>query len=413
MALLQGFLLCMLVAIFCALLFTENCALLFSDYRCLLGEKYKEIIQRLVNAGLLEENPKWRFNLGGNNNHTKAYALPKWMINGDKIYRLIKVSNRKSIQNMLARFNNLRVSSSSNTIWRDVMIATSHKMLLHDTPECCIEVQKHIDKINYKSKFKLNISAKELIEIFNSCPLDQSIIDLFGYRVHTKITNLPKKLRTFLYFDERADEELGCVDVVNSQPVFMSIATPTVVQKFTPELTEATGIVAKYQSNTDVISFREICANGLIYERIQEYFLNHGETITRDQAKPICYTAFFGNYNFFELGRLKKKCKVLAYEFLKTEYAGMYQFFKELKMNKWCENSFGKQKQHANNCMLAQRLESSIFYTIIVPAIWEAGYRDFSTIHDSIIAPVSDLDAIREIMLKEFEKLNISLKLAA
>jgi hypothetical protein len=36
MALLQGFLLCMLVAIFCALLFTENCALLFSDYTVFL-----------------------------------------------------------------------------------------------------------------------------------------------------------------------------------------------------------------------------------------------------------------------------------------------------------------------------------------------------------------------------------------
>ena len=380
------------------------------ERRCLLGDQYKEIIKLLVKAGYLDEDASWIYNESGKNNHTKSYALPNWMFSDQSIYKLVKISKKKSIQNMISKFNHIRLKESFCDQWREEMINTSHRMLIHDTPEARLAVQAHIDKVNSKRRFKLRLNAADMIFIFDSCALDQSLVDPFGKRVHSKISILPKTIRKFLYFDNRPDEKLGCVDIVNSQPVFMSVATPELIERFTPELEEAKEIAAKYQNHKDIKAFKEICGDGSIYEQIQGYFLSKGVMITRDQAKPICYTAFFGNYHIFELGKLKDQYKKWAYEFLQDEYNGMYKFFKEMKKHRWQENN---KKIYANNCMLAQRLESQIFYTVIVPAVWEAGYRDFSTIHDSIIAPLGDLNGIHEVMKKEFEKFNIRLKLAA
>ena len=380
------------------------------ERRCLLGDQYKEMIKLLVKAEFLIEDASWTYNESGKNNHTKSYALPKWMFGEQNFYRLIGISQKKSIQNMISRFNKIRLKEPICDQWRKEMISTSHRMLIKDTPEARLAVQGHINKVNTNRKFKLRLNAADMIFIFNSCALDQSLVDSFGKRVHSKISILPKTIRRFLYFNNRPSEKLGCVDIVNSQPVFMSAATPELIEHFTPELEEAKEIAAKYQNNMDVKAFREICGDGTIYEQIQGYFQSKGVIITRDQAKPICYTAFFGNYHIFELGKLKDQYKKWAYEFLHYEYNGMYKFFKETKKHRWQESN---KKVYANNCMLAQRLESQIFYSVIVPAVWNAGYRDFSTIHDSIIAPLEDLNGIREVMIQEFEKLSIRLKLAA
>ncbi|MBF8962309.1 hypothetical protein I0P70_03535 [Pontibacter sp. FD36] len=383
-----------------------------SERRTLLGEDYHEIIKSLVAANYLESDEKWKYNKSGIGNHTKKYALPKWMLKGDKMFKQVKISNQRVIQNMIANFNRLRYKKSNQDVWREEMIRSSYRIMLHDTDACRKAVQKHLDKVNSSNRrFKLKLSASDVVEIFNNSALDQANIDLFGKRVHTKITNMPKKIRKFLYFDNRIGEKLKCVDIVNSQPVFMSIATPAILQQFTPELVEAAPIVSKYQNHLDVLNFQKECADGTIYETIIEYFSAKGIQITRDQAKPVAYTGFFGNYLPYELGKLKSEHKKLAYQFLKEEYNGMYKMFREMKMGMWAENVSSK-KDYANNCMLAQRLESQIFYTVIVPAVWNAGYRDFSTIHDSIICCDSDCAGIKAVMMAEFQRLNISLKLS-
>lgn len=383
------------------------------ERRSLLGKNYIKITEMLTAANYLEEDPKWKYNKSGIGNHTKKYRLPKWMLKGDRMFKQVKISNQKVIQNMIANLNGLRYKKSGYGVWRKEMIRTSYRLLLHDTDECRQAVQEHLDKVNNSNtRVKLKLSAAEVIEVFNNCALDQANIDPFGKRVHTKITNMPKRIRKFLYFENRPNESLKCVDIVNSQPVFMSVATPAILQQFTPELTEAAPIVSKYQQHPDILSFRQKCANGTIYETIMAYFSARNIQITRDQAKPVAYVGFFGNYLPFELGKLKSEHKKLAYQFLKEQYNGMYRMFREMKMGKWSENA-SRKKDYANNCMLAQRLESQIFYSVIVPAVWNAGYRDFTTIHDCIIAPEKDYEGIKAVMMAEFQRLNINLKLSA
>jgi hypothetical protein len=291
------------------------------------------------------------------------------------------------------------------------MIKSSYRIMIHDTPESRKAIQEHIDNVNSKNtRYQLKLDAADMIEIFNYSAIAEGTVDPFGKRAHHKISKVKKTIREFLFFENRPAEKLACIDIVNSQPMFMSVATPQLIQQFTPELTEAKTIVAKYYNQVDVVNFRNICADGSIYETVMNYFDAHGHTITRDTAKKFTYTAFFGNYLPYEMGKLKKEQKKLAYQFLKEEYNGMYRMFKAMKKEEWAEKS---EKVYANNCKLAQRLESQIFYTVIVPAVWNAGYRDFSTIHDSIIAPEKDCDAIRKIMQQEFQKLNIRLQLAA
>ncbi|ALJ00760.1 hypothetical protein [Rufibacter tibetensis] len=384
------------------------------ERRCLLGKDYKETIKLLVNAELLLEDPKWIHFKGGKNNETKKYALPTHLLKGDKVFQQVKISNKTSIQKMIARFNNLRLKNSKHEFWRNKMIHASKRLLLHDNEESRAAVQAHIDKVNSSNRrFKLRLSAKEIVDVFNYSALDQGNIDPFGKRVHTRVTNMAKGIRRFLYFDNRPNEKLGCVDIVNSQPVFMSIATPAIIHQFTPELIEAMPTVAKYHNDPEVLQFKQICGDGSIYEHIMDYFSAKGIKITRDQAKPIAYTCFFGNYIPYELDKLKTEHKKMAYQFLKDEYNGMYRMFREMKLGKWSENNGNRQKDYANNCMLAQRLESSIFFTIIVPAVWDAGYHDITTIHDSIMAPEQDCDAIKQVMMNEFKKLNIKLKLSS
>lgn len=384
-----------------------------SERRALLGDDYHDIIRSLVAANYLEADEKWKYNKSGIGNYTKKYRLPNWLLKGDRMFKQLKVSNRKSVQNMIAKFNKLRYKKSNQDVWREEMIKSSYRIMLHQSDECRKAVQEHLDKVsNSNKRFKLKLSAADIIEIFNYSALDQSTVDPFGKRVHTKITNMPKTIREFLYFDNRIGEKLKCVDIVNSQPVFMSVATPAIIQQFTPELVESKAIVSKYQNHPDVLHFKKECADGSIYETIMAYFSAKGIQITRDQAKPVAYTGFFGNYLPFELGKLKSEHKKLAYQFLRQEYNGMYKMFREMKMGKWAENSNSK-KDYANNCMLAQRLESQIFYTVIVPAVWAAGYRDFSTIHDSLIAPERDCAGIKAVMMAEFQRLNIRLKLSS
>lgn len=406
------------------------------EREALLGDQYERITKLLVNADYLLEDSTWIYNASGKGNRTKAYALPTWMFTSHKMYRLFEISPNKVISNMIEKFNNLRLKNTECDQWRAEMIKSSHRILLHNTEESRKAIQAHIDKINDRIKlnnenktkkkkklgkakriFQLNIDAVDFINLFNYSPFNESVVDLFGKRTHSKVTRIPKAIRPFLYFENRPTEKLMCVDIVNSQPAFMSVATSTIINRFTPELWEAKEIVQKYQDNNDLDRFRELCADGRIYETIQSYFSSKGKIITRDEAKVLCFTSFFGNYLPFEMGKLKNEFKQMAYDFLRIQFKGVYNMYKEMKMGKWAAN---RGKMYANNCMLAQRIESQIFYTVIVPAIWNAnnpllcpeGFRDFTTIHDSILCPESDGEVIRNIMIREFEKLNIKLKVA-
>jgi len=74
-------------------------------------------------------------------------------------------------------------------------------------------------------------------------------------------------------------------------------------------------------------------------------------------------------------------------------------------------NKDGNPKRYANNCLLAQRVESGLVFTVLVEALRLAGIERMVTIHDAILMRAQDEKGTRRIIQCEFERLTLKLRL--
>jgi len=293
----------------------------------------------------------------------------------------------------------------------NLFLVPSNEALAYVTNEC-----KRLNNPN---------PAEYYFTYFNSSPIKSIGVDAFGNRLHSVITNMAKIIRKCLRYQSSPAVRTIEIDIVNSQPFFLSAVTSELIAKYVPVASEAIPIFCKYENDNNFIKFKNYCRDGRIYEYLQAaYELDYGSVCKgtkeeqRDFTKTLTYSALFGDYELKdntvlagikEIDAIKKQQFYLVF---KEQFKAVYNLFKEVKALQWSftVNNKGERKQYANNCLLAQRLESGVMYNQIISACVGSGYEEITTVHDCLLVREDEYSEIKEIAEKAFNEINLSPK---
>lgn len=383
--------------------------------RCIFRDYYTDVLADLVKAQYIEENQSYSTAY----HYCKSYRIHPKRIDKTAPFKFVRQVADQYFQSKLSTLKRVNLCRERLDNARQHVIDQTHQMILVPDAEALAYVADQYANDN-------NANPPEFyFEYFNNCPLKRTGIDRFGNRVHSVITNMPKVLRRCLRFITNPLVPVRELDVVNSQPFFLSAVTSALIAQFVPDAAQAVPIFEKYETCDNFITFKNLCRDGRIYEHLQAaYELDYGticegdSKAQRDFTKRLTYGVLFGDYELKD-NTLDKVCKTwLAqvkndfYRTYKKEFPIVYDLFKEIKaLHMACTvNKAGERKQYANNCLIAQRLESGVIYSHIVQACIDQGYTELVTVHDCVIVRADEYDQIKAIALHEFQQLNLNPK---
>lgn len=245
-------------------------------------------------------------------------------------------------------------------------------------------------------------------------------------RLHTAITQFPKKCRKYLKYD---GESLAEVDLSSSVPFFLSYVlsipagTPTATSAkdtaLCVQLPYSTDILYHYMlaessvspSIREISDFAELIRNNRLYEFFMDDFMN------LDNFESG-FENMFGRPFDGDMAELKKysKRKLLSMFFasptkFEQEQAVFYRHFKTIhevvKKFKQAEfRDFKKSKRHKKLSYMLFQLESHFMLNIIAREINNKFKRKIPlfTLHDCLVVKESDLDRVYELMQEIFSR---------
>ena len=190
-------------------------------------------------------------------------------------------------------------------------------------------------------------------------------VDSTGNRAHTNLTNLGSYLRQFLSVE---NEQLGQVDICNSQPLFFYLHIKNL--SFIP------------QDEKD--RYRAIVENGRFYEFFMER-LNIASNKRTKVKHKILAAVFFDKYR-------KKESKYV--KVFRQDFPSILGYITKLR-----------KRDHTMLAKILQKGESKFVIEKVVGGFvkqFGADSEFISTIHDSIVVKTSMLDTAKEIMQKCF-----------
>lgn len=232
------------------------------------------------------------------------------------------------------------------------------------------------------------------------------VFDSFGYRLHSWLTNLNKKLRKALKFE--GEGSLCIIDIANSQPYFASI----VLQRSMAQvlLPQEYPVIHKYLPEHSAAGFIEDCVSGYIYDSFASEL-----KVDRDKAKIL----FFQGVMYRNRVVVDSQAKAVARMF-KKKYPKVDKLFTRLRnlksdelepvkqsLNDRTMKSYHKFRKHKLLPLLMQRAESRMMFNFIIPALMEAGIGPVVTIHDSFIVPARFLEKAILIIEQSFKDIGI------
>lgn len=192
------------------------------------------------------------------------------------------------------------------------------------------------------------------------------IIDDFSARIHTTVTNLPKRFRRYLQGPSKS--RLVELDIACSQPLFAAVAA------------KAAGY--------DCPSYLSACESGEIYEIIKK---SHRMRKTASAKKNIMYHLF--RDPSYPESRIEP--------YLQKHYPQFYQFVADFKGNR-----------HDGGVKLAmemQKAELSLVVDGLCKRILEERPETFIlTIHDSLLVEPQDTLWVETCFMDEFQKLGVT-----
>ncbi|AWM32139.1 hypothetical protein DDQ68_04610 [Hymenobacter nivis] len=436
----------------------------------IFGIGYRGVLDLLLAAGLLEVNQvnpetgevKTTGYYSKTRATAKSYRIPKRLHELGKFYKTATINTLdKVLMNKIARLKGVTTDQHlKREYYRNYVLAQMNQVVLLDNDHSRSVIALECAKrgVAYTDEY-----ATARINAFNFDPVKRSVICAFGTRVHTEITNNLKQMREDFRFggDSSKWEE---IDLVASQPWFLSIITPALIKKFVPECADAIPAFKTYNRHPDLLRFRRLCADPDygIYEAFRDaYNAMYGAQFTRADAKRICFRAFYTNYQKHEkltpakcAVRVQRACDALAaveeshkhvlcfgYRYqrheavqqlqaakkrvklaksllfshqcitmFKAEFRGAYDLLAEIKLLPWDFERGTKTfytKYYANPALLAQRMEASIVYTVVVKALVDAGITRIVTIHDSFCVREQDAAQAKKIIKRAFAQLKL------
>ncbi|MBC6605368.1 hypothetical protein H8B13_00910 [Hymenobacter sp. BT188] len=409
--------------------------------RSFLGNSYTKCLDILLERGYLErlavsehtgevkEKGAYTPPIYGMTGKSKQFRIPAALLGEDKKYKIIQQRLGKADQNKFAAIEN-RVTAITET-YRLYVREQMKTMVLLDSPES----RQAVDSLGLEGRVRE--PAENFLELFNYSPFNEVPIDLFGHRVHSRVVNLPRLLRPYLRFPDD-DSPLVEIDLVNSQPAILASITPALIKRFAPECKAAIPLFKAVQGDENYQRYQQLCFDKTIYETLQKSFNEtYGEhlrkPLTRDDAKDVFYAGSFSDYEYLETETLAhlsgelhevlqfdqdeqaiQKCEerlhgLRCYLIFKKEFPAVHSLFRQLKALDW--SAINRGEPHSNNCLLAQRIESNLIYTVLVKSVLEAGISQVVTIHDALLVRRQDEKRARALVEQELRKLNLKLKL--
>lgn len=358
----------------------------------------------------------------------RSYAIHPRLMTESKPLLAVEIEFDTVLHNKLDRIGHVNLTkpfdAQSQEMFddgREHVIAMTSQLMLVPSEEALAYVQAC-----YEAEGNPN-SPYAYFHHFNYNPMRGGGVDKFGKRVHSIITRMPKIIRACLRFKSAPDMPTKEADFVNSQPYFLSVIDSTLIGLFAPECYSAIPIYERYRGEDEFVKFAQLCSTGWIYEEfISLYRKTYNESYGSDDdearniTKTLIYSAFFSDYEQTEKGLGAKssrtdssRIKKNFFQLFKTAFEPVYRLFVELKALYWSftVNSKGERKQFANNCLLAQRVESGIMYERVIPNLLAHGITDVVTIHDCIIVKECDTIAAKEVMTETFAQLSLSPKI--
>jgi len=197
-------------------------------------------------------------------------------------------------------------------------------------------------------------------------------VDKKGNRAHTNLTNLASDLRQFIRYEGK---KLGQVDLRNSQPFLLNM----VIKK---------KINFKIQEEEDEYKlFKHLTESGEFYEYMMDAF--GIESDSRKEFKVL----FFGRV-FFDRNRevLKKE-----EEEFKKLFPTIFRIIRAIKKDDYTQLAISLQRSESkliiNECVRKIRREKPDMF--------------LSTIHDSLVGELKNLDYFRDVIEEVFLKYNL------
>lgn len=276
------------------------------------------------------------------------------------------------------------------------------KTLQVDIINALAELQSLKDKGNFTSKqytYAL-IALNKINEGFSD-----STVDMTGFRLHTALTGLNKRFRRFLHVN---GQKLVAVDICNSQFFFSLVLLNELfydkeIGRFNlvdimdkgknyNKYFNSFSIMSRLRDAFDVELFKELCAEGTIYEWFgkrlyQEGVLNKKSPIEyRECAKTRLIRILFSKNNS---SNTKTK------ELFRTVFPSVWDVFAEIK-----------REEHSTMAVMLQRIEAF--------CVLESAAKSFSyvcpdaplfSVHDSLVTTEEYAIKLKEVMGNEIEKL--------
>jgi hypothetical protein len=406
--------------------------------RTMLGTKYCQVVDDLIKHDYLERlecnsdgaihkhNRGHYWNYTGKPGECKKYRIPSRLLSPDKLFSVSKQPVTTLLTNKITALN--APVGAEIERYREMALFNMSDVILLDTPAC----RAVLDELY--AELSITLTPDDYIEFFNHYVFAAPVVCDFGHRAHHRVVRVHHRLRPFLRFRDALTTPLVELDFVASQPTLLANITPALIKKYAPECSEALPLFTKYGPEKDYKEYQQLCFDGLIYEHLRDKFnARYITSITRDDAKNICYIAFFSNYDYRDAARsqavteerLRRALlgssdaevaeiretlfKKRSYELFKELFQNVHALFMDIKQLDW--SSFNPGGKHANNCLLAQRIESGLIYTCFVKAMVAAGITRFTTTHDAINVQAPDEEKARRIIEKEVRKAGLKLNL--
>lgn len=243
-------------------------------------------------------------------------------------------------------------------------------------------------------------------------------IDTHVHRLHSVITNIQKDYRNFLTYDGQV---LVSIDIKNSQPylacallnpMFWHInnelplslySLPEDIQRSITTVSLPLELEKFFNkcSDKDFNSYKEIVANGRMYETIAEACQSHlQQPVSRDEAKILMFHLLFSSNQGQQDDTTIKQMKSI---FTSELFPKVAQLFKIIKHR---YKGVSVKKQHSRLACLLQSMESEIILHRCCKRIWEECNHQVPvfTIHDSIATTVEHREYIQTVMREELTK---------
>jgi len=387
------------------------CPLLASNLKKLVRD-YNRILKILVDSNIIEYKTN---NTGGKSYYPNKYSM---------IYRPV-FSKRLLLQDSIRyRKEDITTPGVIKSVGRyyhqryDKQVAR----LLRSTPwyQSCLEFMDRLElDITEEEIHQLDVKNADFTSIqaaqFNSGILKFVTRDEYGYRIHSHVTNLSKKLRPFLHLKD-CNDQLVLVDVKCSQPYMLAALCryPELIELI-PEFRPVASKLRQLSGSTNIRLFFEECRRGVFYDELMK--------ITGLKKKPlkellfghIFFASLFGHKNNEDLARERRGARHL----FSSKFKDILQILDDLKRTKRSTLPFvydvtktiGKNgrtygKLYCTANLMTNRLETSLLLDRITRTCVNIGI-ETCTIHDAWILKEQDLKAFKAVFHAVFDKLGL------